>query len=233
MRQVFDRFRKAQWLAEWEEGVAQHGDAMSPRHLERNEGQRRFDTLFAIFQAAAGSGKMAGEPIVNLLIDQDQFERQLTKTGGGTPDTIDPATFLQRHSENDQGDLLHPSHILAAALIGHVRRVVLDRKGVITDLGRRSRLFTGPLRDAILFTQRRCIHPGCERPVGQCEADHTLPFSNAGPTNAANGGPLCSHHNRWKNRGFRTVRDPEGRWHTYRPDGSEIGWPVQYLTLAA
>jgi len=34
----------------------------------------------------------------------------------------------------------------------------------------------------------------------------------------------CPRHNRWKQqRGFRTQRDPTGRWHTYRPDGSEIG----------
>ncbi len=37
-----------------------------------------------------------------------------------------------------------------------------------------------------------------------------------------NAGPLCSPHNRFKNRGYRVVRVERGRRHTYRPDGTEI-----------
>jgi hypothetical protein len=33
---------------------------------------------------------------------------------------------------------------------------------------------------------------------------------------------LCGKHNRDKNHGYRVRRDHTGRWHTYRPDGSEI-----------
>ena len=29
-------------------------------------------------------------------------------------------------------------------------------------------------------------------------------------------------HNRFKNHGYRTWRDPHGRWHLYRPDDTEI-----------
>ena len=47
----------------------------------------------------------------------------------------------------------------------------------------------------------------------------------------ANGGPACNHHNRWKNNGTITLRDAKGRWHTYRPDGTEIGWPTIHTTL--
>jgi hypothetical protein len=233
MRQIFDRFKKAQWLAEWEAGQARHGNQMRPDLLDRTEPQRRFDTLLAIFRAAAGSGEMAGDPVVNMLIDQEQFEHQLAKLAGHDPEPIDPATVLHHRNENAYGDQLHPAHIVAAALVGHVRRVVLDGRGVLVNLGRRKRLFTGPLREAILFLQQRCTHPGCTLPGIHCEADHTLPFAHAGPTNADNAGTECRHHNHWKNLGFTTVLDPQGRWHTYRPDGTEIGWPVQYLTLAA
>jgi hypothetical protein len=68
-------------------------------------------------------------------------------------------------------------------------------------------------------------------PASRCEADHVLPYSQAGPTSTRNGGPVCNHHNRWKTRGYRTWRDPEGFWHTYRPDGTEIGWAVRRLTI--
>ena len=41
-------------------------------------------------------------------------------------------------------------------------------------------------------------------------------------TNPANAGALCGRHDRWKTRGYTTWRDPTGRWHTSRPDGTEI-----------
>ena len=37
-----------------------------------------------------------------------------------------------------------------------------------------------------------------------------------------NAGPRCPPPNRFKNRGYRVVRDERGRRHTYRPDGTEI-----------
>lgn len=49
---------------------------------------------------------------------------------------------------------------LIAALIGQVRRVVVDSAGVIVNMGRRQRLFTGALRDAILALQPWCMWTG-------------------------------------------------------------------------
>jgi hypothetical protein len=34
---------------------------------------------------------------------------------------------------------------------------------------------------------------------------------------------MCGPHNRWKERGYRTVRRNDGRWDVYRPDGTLIG----------
>jgi hypothetical protein len=30
-------------------------------------------------------------------------------------------------------------------------------------------------------------------------------------------------------RGYRTWRDPDGHWHHYRPDGTEIGWRTEQV----
>ena len=49
-----------------------------------------------------------------------------------------------------------------------------------------------------------------------------MAWFDQGVTNPANSGPTCGHHNRFKTRGYTTRRDPHGRWHTYRPDGTEI-----------
>ncbi len=119
---------------------------------------------------------------------------------------------------------IHPSEIVAAALVHHVRRVVMSRTGVVLDMGRRERLFTGPRRTAILLTNVTCVWPGCEVPVSHCQGDHIDGWAapTRGPTHPSNGCPLCARHNRWKERGFRVVQDDSGRWHIYRPDGTEI-----------
>ena len=44
-------------------------------------------------------------------------------------------------------------------------------------------------------------------------------------TAPSNGGPACQYHNRWKTRGYTTRRNPNGTWHTYRPDGTELTQP--------
>ncbi len=49
------------------------------------------------------------------------------------------------------------------------------------------------------------------------------PHAAGGKTQPENGIPLCGRHNRWKQKGYTTGRDPDARrWRTYRPDGSAI-----------
>jgi hypothetical protein len=67
--------------------------------------------------------------------------------------------------------------MLAAVLTGHVRRVVFDAAGVVIDLGRRSRLFTGSSSDAVMLGDRWCLWPGCDQRSGRCQADHTQPWT--------------------------------------------------------
>ena len=78
-------------------------------------------------------------------------------------------------------------------------------------------------RQAVQLTASTCVWPGCNVVVGRCQIDHVDDWQHLGPTAARNGAVLCGKHNRDKNRGYRVRRDPAGRWHTYRPDGSEIG----------
>ncbi len=65
--------------------------------------------------------------------------------------------------------------------------------------------------------------PGCDLRSGRCQTDHSQPWADDGPTAPTNGAPACARHNRWKQRGYQTWRDPTGHWHTYRPDGTEFG----------
>jgi hypothetical protein len=142
---------------------------------------------------------------------------------------LDPNDLANRCTTSD-GVPVDPRDMLVAAALGHVRRVVLDSASVVLDMGHKRRLFTGALRDAVLLSGARCTWGGCNVPGSACQADHVLPHSHAGPTAASNGGPACGHHNRWRTRGYRSWRDPEGHWHHYRPDGTEIGWRAGIIT---
>ena len=225
IKEILEAFAKSEWMADWEAGVAVHGDAMAAHLMDRTDPQRRMDALLAIFLKAAGSdtqGTGTGFTI-NLTIGLAAFEHHLAKAMGASPAPLDPNDPHSR-CETNSGIPVDPFDMLVAATIGHVRRVVLDSAGVVLNMGRKQRLFTGPLRDAVMMQSKRCTWVGCDRPGEHCEADHVLPWSNAGPTDSINGGPQCGHHNRWKATGYRTWRDPKGHWHHYRPDGTEIGW---------
>jgi hypothetical protein len=47
-------------------------------------------------------------------------------------------------------------------------------------------------------------------------------WAHDGDTAVDNGALLCESHHTKVHHGFEVVRDPAGRWHTYRPDGTEI-----------
>ncbi len=225
IEEIFERFCKAEFHADWDTGVNQWGDRMVPALLERTDAQRRFDALLAVFTTAAASGAVGTfDPLVNIVVDQITYEHHLTQLAGGACAPIDPASVDQRRCETSTGHQIDPVDIIAASLTGHVRRVVFDTAGVVIDLGRRSRLFTGGARDAVFLGNRQCIWPGCTQHSGRCQTDHSTPWATGhGPTNPDNGAPMCARHNLFKQHGYRTWRDPTGQWHTYRPDGTEIG----------
>jgi hypothetical protein len=224
--EIFQRFVDAEFVSDWADTVAAHGDAACAALMPRTHAQRRFDAFHHVFLAAASTPPtaQAPEPVVNIVVTLETLEAAVSQTvvsQTSSPCHAAPDPLWSR-SETTNGTLLAPNDILAAALIGHIRRVVVDSAGVIIDLGRKRRLFTGNQRQAVLMSSARCIWPGCDQPSGRCQADHLHEWQHNGATNIANAAPLCSRHNRWKSRGYSTHRDSNGYWHTHRPDGSEI-----------
>ena len=70
---------------------------------------------------------------------------------------------------------------------------------------------------------------GCHAPTWWCDAHHLLHWIDGGDTSESNGALLCERHHTKVHHGFTIERQPDGRWHTYRPDGTEILMPEPLL----
>ena len=228
MQQIFDRFVDAEFRADWEACVADHGPAACAALMRRTPQQRRADAFTAIFEAAATAG-IDGVPIditLNLLMDQDQYEQRLVHAIDGTPTDIDPATVRERRSETTSGIPLDPTTIVALSVLAHVRRIVVDSAGIVVNAGMKRRLFDGALAEVLKAIEPRCRWLGCMIRAAIAQIDHLVDFTAGGATDASNAAIACEHHNLFKYRArYQPRRQPDGTWQIHRPDGSVIALP--------
>lgn len=225
MIEILDHLTDAEFQADWAELVAEHGDNPPVALIRRTPAQRRFDALRTLFNTAAAASQPATprEPHVDFVIDLATFETTMRRMVGLSVDEPDLSTVISRRCETGTGVSVDPVEIVAAAIMGRVRRVVIDGAGIVIDAGRSRRFFTNTLAEIIRALNQHCTWPGCHIPARRSQLDHAAPWGSAtGPTSAANANILCGRHNRSKNHGFHTWRDPTGHWHTTRPDGTEI-----------
>jgi hypothetical protein len=110
---------------------------------------------------------------------------------------------------------------------GTITRVVIGPESQPLDLGREKRITPPHLRRAVEIRDVTCVFAGCSAPHHWCDVHHVLEWhADDGPTSLDNSGLLCERHHTKVHHGFRIHRDPAGRWHTYRPDGTEILIPT-------
>jgi len=107
---------------------------------------------------------------------------------------------LKRMCELASGTVIAPGMLVPLLGEAEVERIVYEgdsRK--VVDLGRKSRFFGGALLRAIQLRDRRCVHPGCDIPADDCQADHNVtPWAHDGGTDQDNGACRCARHNRSK-----------------------------------
>jgi len=112
-----------------------------------------------------------------------------------------------------------------------ISRVLLADSMVI-DVGRATRVNSGPRRRALRVRDRGCRFSGCDRPASWSTPHHIEFWSKGGPNNIANEVLLCHYHHRlvheggWQvvkvGRGFRFV--PPERVVMRRARGPGVGW---------
>jgi hypothetical protein len=101
--------------------------------------------------------------------------------------------------------------------------VIIDRLGVPLDLGHKTRLATPAQRRALALRDGGCVFPGCDRPVGWCDAHHVVPHRLAGRTDLANLALLCRHHHGVTHRtGWSMHACPDGAFTWTTPSGDRL-----------
>jgi hypothetical protein len=189
---IFQRFVQA----EFDRDCAAVGRGQK---LPRSAAQRRFDAFHEMCRAAACSGEVQlPASLVNFVIDEHTYLDAVARAQG-LPVPARPADrFAASRCETIDGVAVDPRHVVYESIAGHVRRVVMNGRGLVTDLGRRRRLFRGAGRDAAMLQSPHCSWPGCCVPASLCDIDHRQPWAALGGTDAANAQPLCPRHNRHK-----------------------------------
>ena len=142
----------------------------------------------------------------------------------GLADFVDPATG-KAAAELGFGATISAARARWAACDADLTRLVLDADGLPLDVGRTARLVPPHLRKAVEARDTMCVFACCDAPTHWCEVHHLLAWALGGATSLDNSALLCERHHTQVHHGYRVKRDPAGRWHTWRPDGTEILLP--------
>jgi hypothetical protein len=106
---------------------------------------------------------------------------------------------------------------------GNITRIVIGPEDQPLNMGRSKRVVPPHLRRAVELRDRHCVFAGCHAPAYWCDVHHLLEWMlHDGETSLENSALLCERHHTKVHHGFAVFREPDGRWRTYRPDGTEI-----------
>lgn len=182
--------------------TAVEGLAQKLPHDDRNAEQRRADALVEIARVALDEGR-------------------LPERGGTRPHlqvTASIETLLGRPGAPPAE--LEGSGPISVEMLRRIagdcawRRMLLDERSLVVDVGRERRTFSGATRLALEHRDQGCVWPGCTRAARFCRGDHEKEWWRGGETSAANGRLLCLYHDRLRQDGWQLTRvteDDDGR----------------------
>lgn len=181
----------------------------------RSHGERSADALVALARGALDGGALPavrGErPHVRVTIDWMALcaARGTIGAAGGELGWAGPIT---------------PETARRLACDASVVRIITGPDGLPLDVGRAQRTASAAIRRAVEVRDGHCVFAGCDAPPEWCDLHHVVHWAFGGPTSCDNGALVCeTHHTSCHEGGFTVRRDPgTGRWHTYRPDGTEV-----------
>ena len=146
----------------------------------------------------------------------------------GIDDLVDPHTG-HGAARTGFGATISAARARMLACDGNITRIVFGPEPQLLDMGRDKRLFPPHIRRALDVRDRGCVFAGCDAPTHWCDAHHVLHWIDGGETSLDNSALLCERHHTKVHYGFRIELQPDGRWRSYRPDGTEIHLPEPLL----
>jgi hypothetical protein len=175
----------------------------------RTPAQRRADALVELARRALDAGELpdhGGErPHVTVTVDLATLRRQPGCRAGELEPTGPVCAETARRLACDAG----------------VSRVVTAGDSQPLDVGRRTRVVSPALRRALVWRDRGCRFPGCDRPPAWTDRHHLVHWADGGPTSLDNLVLLCRRHH-------RIVHETGYRLETGGPDGGTVkppgGW---------
>ncbi|SDO05114.1 HNH endonuclease signature motif containing protein [Geodermatophilus sp. DSM 45219] len=218
--------------------ITRHADgSISGRFdLDAVGGEKLQTALEAVVQAgrAAGDERTRSQQLADALVqlcDTQLAAGRLPVLRGHKPQVIvkiDAEDLFGPGTHPGAGEMGFGAAISAArarwiACDGAVTRIVMGPDGRPLDYGRNLRLVPPHVRRAAEVRDGGCVFTGCGAPTSWCDVHHLLEWINGGDTSLENSALLCERHHTKVHHGFRVERQPDGRWRTWRPDGSEIG----------
>lgn len=107
-----------------------------------------------------------------------------------------------------------PAHVAAALVCDPaITALIVDTLGVPLDLGRTIRFANRAQRRALARRDGGCVFPGCDAPVGWCDAHHVTWWDNGGKTDIGELALLCRYHHGISHRhGWTMTAHPD---HTF------------------
>jgi hypothetical protein len=172
---------------------------------DRTPGQRRADALDEVCRLALHTA-------------------ELPANGGDRPQVvvttgIDALTHQLGTGVLDSGERLSATAVRIMCCDALLLPAVLGTAGQPLDLGRERRLFTGPIRRALVLRDGGCAFPACDRPPRWCQGHHILGWHEGGTTNLSNAVLLCGYHHRLLHQpaGWTVHIDPTDGLPTFTP----------------
>ena len=196
----------------------------------RTRPQQLADALVQLADLALAGGALPTlrtiKPHVLVTVHAEDLLGEVTEPDEADPTSAAPSArglpALPGIGQTGFGLLLSTGQIRHLACDSVLTRILLDPDGVPIHHGRTRRVGSPQLRRIVVLRDGQCVFAGCQAPHYWCDVHHVVHWLDGGETDPENSGLLCERHHTKVHHGFRIDRDPDGRWHTYRPDGTEI-----------
>ena len=133
---------------------------------------------------------------------------------------------LHRAGITDSGENLSAATLRRMACDAEIIPTVLNSKGRVIDVGRRTRRVSEALRCVLIARDGGCVWPGCDVPPSRCDAHHIKHWANGGLTNADNLALLCHRHHILLHEGRHRLKRVDDAWVVLKPDGTRLHTPL-------